>query len=238
MEKKMKIEVWSDVMCPFCYIGKRRYEASLADLPFADQIELEWKSYQLNPELETNLDMTTYDYLADNKGMSVAQAKAMTAQVAEMAKSVGLHYDFDKAVVANSFRAHEFSHFAKKFGKQDEAEELLFQAYFAEGKNVDDIAVLQELAVTLGLDTADLAAALEAGQYRDAVREDLYEAQQLGVRGVPFFVYNRKYAISGAQDVAVFKQTMEKAFMEWRKENPVSPFEVIEGPSCGPEGCE
>lgn len=130
----MKIEVWSDVMCPFCYIGKRRYEASLADLPFADQIELEWKSYQLNPTLETNLDITTYDYLAENKGMSVAQAKAMTAQVAEMAKTVGLDYDFDKAVVANSFRAHEFSHFAKTFGKQDEAEELLFKAYFTEGK--------------------------------------------------------------------------------------------------------
>ncbi|WP_206367969.1 DsbA family oxidoreductase [Sphingobacterium psychroaquaticum] len=238
MEKKMKIEVWSDVMCPFCYIGKRRYEASLADLPFADQIELEWKSYQLNPTLETNLDITTYDYLAENKGMSVAQAKAMTAQVAEMAKTVGLDYDFDKAVVANSFRAHEFSHFAKTFGKQDEAEELLFKAYFTEGKNVDDIGVLQELAAALGLDTAGLAKALEAGQYRDAVREDLYEAQQLGVRGVPFFVYNRKYAISGAQDVDVFKQTMEKAFTEWRKENPASPFEVIEGPSCGPEGCE
>lgn len=234
----MKIEVWSDVMCPFCYIGKRRYEAALKDLPFADQVTLEWKSYQLNPYLETNLQETTYSYLASSKNMPVEQAKAMCDQVASMAKTVGLTFDFDKAVVANSFRAHEFSHYAKQFGKQDAVEERLFSAYFTEGKNIDDVAVLKELALELGLDAEDLEKELKARTYEDAVREDIYEAQQIGARGVPFFVYNRKYGISGAQDEEVFRQTMQKAFDEWQKENANATIEVLDGPSCGPEGCD
>ncbi|WP_340046566.1 DsbA family oxidoreductase [Sphingobacterium sp. MYb382] len=238
MANKMKIEVWSDIMCPFCYIGKRRYEAVLKDLPFADQVTLEWKSYQLNPDLETNLQETTYSYLASSKNMPVEQAKAMCDQVATMAKAVDLDFDFDKAVVANSFRAQEFSHYAKQQGKQDAAEERLFRAYFTEGKNIDDIAILKELALELGLDADTLEKELNARTYQDAVREDIYEAQQIGVRSVPFFVYNRKYGISGAQDEEVFRQTMHKAFDEWQKENVNKTLEVVEGPSCGPEGCE
>lgn len=238
MSNKMKIEVWSDIMCPFCYIGKRRYEAALQGFANADQVELVWKSYQLDPNMQTNLAQSTYEHLAASKGMPLAQAKAMCDQVTQMAKEVGLDYDFDKAVVANSMKAHEFSHFAKSFAKQGEAEELLFEAYFTHGKNVDDIEVLKEMATDLGLDAAALELALKEGRYTDAVREDIYEAQQVGVRGVPFFVFNRKYAISGAQDVSVFKQTLENAFAEWQKENVVQPLTIIDGQSCGPEGCE
>lgn len=238
MSNKMKIEVWSDIMCPFCYIGKRRYEAAVKDFPFADQVSLVWKSYQLDPNMPTNLAQSTYEHLAASKGMPVAQAKAMCDQVTLMAKEVGLHYDFDKAIVANSMKAHEFSHFAKSFGKQGEAEELLFEAYFTTGKNVDDIEVLKDMAIVLGLDAAALEIALTERRFEDAVREDIYEAQQVGVRGVPFFVFNRKYAISGAQDVSVFKQTLENAFAEWQKENAIQPLTIIDGQSCGPEGCD
>ena len=238
MVNKMKIEVWSDIMCPFCYIGKRRYELALKDLPFADQVELEWKSYQLSPDLKTDLSTNVYAYLAKHRQMPIEQAKAVSDQITASAATVGLTYDFDKAVVANTFRAHEFAHFAKQHGKQDAAEERLFKAYFTEGKNVDDVAVLKALATEIGLDGQALEKALNDRTYEDAVREDVYEAQQVGVRGVPFFVYNRKYGISGAQDESVFRQTMEKAFDEWQKENTKLNLEVVEGPSCGPEGCD
>ncbi|TDS12874.1 DsbA family oxidoreductase [Sphingobacterium paludis] len=236
MAEMMKVEVWSDIMCPFCYIGKRRFEQALAELPFRNQIELEWKSYQLNPYLKTDSNQNYYDNLATSKGISPDEARAMCDQVVGFAKSVQLDFVLDHAVVANSFRAHEFSHFAKRYGKQDQAEELLFQAHFTKGENIDDIGVLTGIAVALGLDPHALQHALENHVFEDEVRQDVYEAQQIGVRGVPFFVYDRKYGISGAQEVDVFIQTATKAFDEWAGDkNPA--LDVVDGPSCGPEGC-
>ncbi|WDF70766.1 DsbA family oxidoreductase [Sphingobacterium oryzagri] len=236
MAEKMKVEVWSDVMCPFCYIGKRRFEKALADLPFKEEIELEWKSYQLNPYLETDTTTNYYENLANSKGMPRAQAEAMCDQVTAMAKTENLDFLLDKAVVANSFRAHELAHFAKRYGKQDQAEELLFHAHFTTGENIDDIDVLKRIASELGLDVSALEHALENKVFEDAVRQDIYEAKQVGVRGVPFFVYDRKYAISGAQDATVFRQTIQKAFDEWTDQKN-SNIAVTEGPSCGPDGC-
>lgn len=225
-------------MCPFCYIGKRRFEAALANFPHKDQVELEWKSYQLDPNMQTDVDVSYVNYLSANKGMSLEQAQGMLDQVTTMAKEDGLNYNFDKAVVANSFRSHELSHFAKQQGKQDEAEELLFKSFFEEGKNIDDVAELKAMATTLGLDAEAFEQALAGKTFEDAVREDIYEAQQIGVRGVPFFVYDRKYAVSGAQPAEVFGDTINKAFDEWKKENNKPLFDVVSGPSCGPEGCD
>ncbi len=237
MAEKMKVEVWSDVMCPFCYIGKRKFEQVLDALPFKEQVELEWKSYQLNPHLQTDKARNYYDNLAESKGVPRAQAEAMCNQVTEIAKGERLTFKLDKAIVANSFRAHELAHFAKRYGKQDQAEELLFQTHFTDGGNIDDIDVLKHIAMQLGLDTVALEHAMENKVFEDEVRQDIYEAQQIGVRGVPFFVYDRKYAISGAQDITVFRQTVQKAFEEWTTKNGAS-LDVIEGPSCGPEGCD
>ena len=128
--EKMKVEIWSDVMCPFCYIGKRKFEKALEQFPDADKIEIEWKSFQLNPDLETNPDLSSHESLAAHKGISVEQAKAMSDQVVQMAAGEGLTYHLDKAVVANSFNAHRFSHLAKKHGVQHKAEEALFRGVF------------------------------------------------------------------------------------------------------------
>ncbi|WP_437919516.1 DsbA family oxidoreductase [Sphingobacterium sp. LRF_L2] len=237
MSAKMKIEVWSDIVCPFCYIGKRRFERSIKSLPFSKELELEWKSYQLNPHQETSTTESYYDNLAKHKGIPSQQAQQLCSQVAEMAATEGLSYDFEKAIVANTFRAHELSHFAKLFNKQDEAEELLFRAHFMEGKNIDDVTVLSEIILALGLDAEEFKDNLQSHKFENTVRQDIYEAQQIGVRGVPFFVYDRKYAISGAQDVEAFRNTVTKAYEEWKdsKENSI---QVLEGPSCGPDGCD
>jgi predicted DsbA family dithiol-disulfide isomerase len=234
--KKMQVEIWSDVMCPFCYIGKRRFEKALEQYPDKDHIEIVWKSYQLSPDMKTDPSKNIHQYLAEHKGMSLQEAKNLNEQVSRMAAGEGLVYDLDKAVVANSFKAHRFAHFAKQAGRQDEAEEGLFRAYFTEGKNIDDTAVLLKMGEEIGLDSLALKTALENGDFADDVRGDIYEAQQLGVRGVPFFVFDRKYAVSGAQESTAFSQSLDRSFTEWRKENPENSLEVLEGPSCKTDG--
>jgi len=232
----MKVEIWSDVMCPFCYIGKRRFEEALQDFEHKDKIEIEWKSFQLNPDMKTNPDTNIDQYLADAKGWTLDYAKQLNQQVTQMAAEVGLEYNFDRAVVANSFNAHRFSHLAKKHGLGVEAEEILFRAYFTDGKNIDDNDTLVELGQRIGLDANKIKEMLESNAYADEVKHDIAEAQQIGVRGVPFFVMNNKYAISGAQATPVFEETLEKAFGEWQSENTKPKLEIIEGESCGPDG--
>lgn len=236
IKNKMQVEIWSDVMCPFCYIGKRRFEKALESFADKNHIQIDWKSYQLSPDMKTDPSKNIHQYLAEHKGISVEEAKSMNRQVTEMAALEGLVYNFDKAIVANSFNAHRFVHFAKQSHKQDEAEEILFRAYFTDGKNIDDYSVLRELGETIGLNDADLASALESGKYGEEVRYDIYEAGQVGVRGVPFFVFDRKYAISGAQESSAFEQILTRSFSEWRKENPANELEIAEGPSCTPDG--
>lgn len=231
----MKVEIWSDVMCPFCYIGKRKFEMALEKFDHKNQIEIIWKSYQLSPDLVTDTNITTADYLAKHKSIPLAEAQNLNQYVTQMAKEVGLTYDFSKAVVANSFNAHRLSHFAQKFNKQNEVEEMLFKAYFTEGKNIDDFEVLSEIGHQVGIEKTETKKMLESGSYRDEVYRDIYEAQQIGVRGVPFFVFNRKYAVSGAQDVSVFVQTLQKAFAEWQEANPAK-LQTIEGAVCKPDG--
>src|SRR6202012_401117 len=234
--KKMKVEIWSDVMCPFCYIGKRRFENALQNFGHKAQIEVEWKSFQLNPNLETDPDININQYLADIKGISIDDARSMNDYVTNMAAGVGLTYDFDKAVVANSFNAHRLSHLAKKHGLGEAAEEALFKAYFTEGKNIDDKDTLIELGVSIGLNIDEVIQTLNSHDFADAVKHDIDEAQHLGIRGVPFFVMNNKSGVSGAQAVPVFSETLEKSFAEWQQENPKPKLTIIEGESFTPDG--
>lgn len=237
--KKMQVEIWSDVMCPFCYIGKRRFEKALQQIPGKENIEITWKSYQLSPDMETDPSKNINQYLSEHKGISREHAEQMNDQVTRMAAGEGLVYNFDKAIVANSMNAHRFSHFAKQYGKQNEAEELLFRAYFTDGKNTDDQNTLIELGNEIGLDPVKLKSVLESKQYTDEVRADILEAQQIGVRGVPFFVFDRKYAVSGAQESQAFSQVLEKSFDEWKAQNPILNLEVSEGQVCTPDnGCQ
>jgi predicted DsbA family dithiol-disulfide isomerase len=210
----MKIEIWSDVMCPFCYIGKRKFEAALEQFENKENVEVVWKSFQLNPAMKTDPSKNMTEYLAEIKGWSIQQAKEMNAHVTNMAKEVGLHYDFEKAIVANSFDAHRLIQLAKKHGKGDAAEEQLFKAYFTEGKNTDDHKTLLEIGQSIGLDELEIKEVLASNQFSEEVKKDINEAQQIGVRGVPFFVVDRKYGVSGAQPTEVFAETLTKAWAE------------------------
>jgi len=151
-QEKMKIEVWSDVVCPFCYIGKKKFETALAEFKERNNVEFVWKSFQLNPNVETNANISLYEHLAESKGISVEQAKGMGGHAAQMATSVGLTMNFDKSVVANSFDSHRLIHFAKENGLQHEMKERLFKAYFTEGKNIDDIEILISLGKEIGVE--------------------------------------------------------------------------------------
>jgi len=230
----MKVEIWSDVMCPFCYIGKRRFEEALENFAHKDEVEIEWKSFQLNPDLKTDPTVNINQYLAEIKGWTLDYAQQLNNRVTEMAAGAGLTYDFDKAVVANSFDAHRFAHLAKKHGLGDEAEEALFKAYFTDGKNIADPTALTELGVEMGMEESEVKQMLESSVYSAEVKQDIEEAAQLGIQGVPFFVMNSKYAVSGAQMVPVFLETLEKSYGEWKKDKPQS--DIIIGDNCSVEG--
>lgn len=228
----MKIQIWSDVMCPFCYIGKRRFEDALQQFAHKDDIEIEWKSFQLNPDLKTDPDIHIDQYLANIKGFTLDHAQQLNNHVTQMAAEAGLTYNFDKAVVANSFKAHRFAHLAKQHSLGNEAEEALFKAYFTDGKNIDDTEVLTDLGATLGLNTDEIKQALASDKFTDEVKQDINQARQLGISGVPFFVMNNKYGVSGAQAVPVFLQSLEKSYTEWEAVNHQPKLDVIKGDSC------
>jgi predicted DsbA family dithiol-disulfide isomerase len=228
----MKVEIWSDVMCPFCYIGKRRFENALQQFEHKNEIEVIWKSYQLDPSIQTEHGKNINQYLAERKGWTLDYAKQMNAHVTNMAKEAGLQYDFDKAVVANSFDAHRFSHLAAKYRLGDAAEELLFKAYFTEGKNIADRNTLVQLGTEIGMDATVTKQILESDTYTYEVQHDINEAAELGLRGVPFFVMNRKYAVSGAQTEETFLKTLEKSFEDWLQEQPK--LTIVEGKVCKP----
>lgn len=216
----MKVEIWSDIMCPFCYIGKRRFETALQQFPHRGDIEVVWKSFQLNPDMKTDPGKNINEYLAEIKGWTPDQARQVNQQVTDMAREEGLQYDFDKTVVANSFDAHRLIQLAKAHGKGDTMEESLFRAYFTEGKNIADPATLLELGTGAGLDADTVKNLLQSDAYADKVQQDVYEARQVGVRGVPFFVLNDRYAVSGAQPRETFSGALHQAWSEWAQNKP------------------
>jgi predicted DsbA family dithiol-disulfide isomerase len=217
----MKVEIWSDIMCPFCYIGKRRFEEALQNFEHKDSIEIVWKSFQLNPDMKTEPGKSINQYLSEIKGWSLQQARQMNEQVTAMAREAGLAYDLDKAVVANSFDAHRLIQLAKTVKKGDEMEERLFSAYFTEGKNIADHETLVELGAAVGLKAEAIKEMFAGNSYTQEVEQDIYEARQIAVRGVPYFVLNDRYAVSGAQPAETFSGALNKAWSEWQKEAPL-----------------
>ncbi|MFD1020805.1 DsbA family oxidoreductase [Thalassobacillus hwangdonensis] len=220
----MKIEIWSDIVCPFCYIGKRRLEAALADFEGKNQVEIEFKSFELDPGAEKNTESVMYERLASKYGTSIEQAKQMCDNMVEQAKGVGLDFRFDDVIPTNTLDAHRLTHLAKDKGVEKEVHERFFHAYFTEAKNMGDHDTLTELALDAGLDEAEVREVLASERYTDSVRKDEAEARTIGVQGVPFFVINRKYAVSGAQPVDVFKNALSKA---WDEEQQQPVFETV-----------
>ena len=195
----MNIEIWSDVVCPWCYIGKRRLEAALGAFEHKDKLHIEWKSYQLDPAMQTDTSLSIYEYLSKRKGMPYDEAIEMGQNVSEVAEEAGLAFDLDNTIPVNTLQAHEVIHFAKAYDLQTETKERFLKAYFEEAQNLDDRSTLLKLAQEVGLDIHKLTEALEKGTYTSEVQADIQQGQELGLKGVPFFVFNRKYGVSGAQ---------------------------------------
>ncbi|EMR07046.1 Protein-disulfide isomerase [Bhargavaea cecembensis DSE10] len=210
----MKIEVWSDYVCPFCYIGKRKLEHALEKTGLGEKAEIVFKSYELDPQSPETSEESMVSVLAGKYGTTVEQAEGMTANVTAAAKEVGLEYNFSKMRPANTFSAHRLAKWAEEQGKASEISENLLRAYFIENREIGRKEVLADIAEETGLDRKEAEAMLGSGRYEEDVRADIGEARQLGVQGVPFFVLNRKYAISGAQPDEVFEQALRQVAEE------------------------
>lgn len=213
----MKIEIWSDIMCPFCYIGKRNFETALSQFAHNHKIDVEWKSFQLDPTMpelpEHRNDV--YSYVAEMKGMPYEHSVKAHNDVNQYAKRVGLDYKLDKVIVTNTLKGHRLIQLAKTKGIGASAEESLFAAYFTNGQNLNDHNTLIAIGKKIGLSEEEVTEALTNDIYKQKVEEDLKEARTLGVQGVPFFVINRRFAISGARQPADMLATIEKAYADW-----------------------
>ena len=205
----LTVEIWSDIICPWCYIGKRRFEAALAEFPH--DVEYTWRSFELDPGAPRMRQDSATEHLASKYGMSVEQAEASHQQMTALAAQEGLEYHFETAKGGNSFDAHRLMHLAGAHGKQDMAKERLMRAYFTEGVAIGDRDALVAVAADIGLDPDEARAVLDGDDYADAVRADEVLAQRIGIQGVPFFVLNRRYGVSGAQPAEVLVQALEKA---------------------------
>src|SRR5699024_1912255 len=196
---KLSVDIWSDIACPWCFIGKRRFEKAVEEFG-TDRVDVTFHSVELAPDTPADFAGSEIDFLVKHKGMGADQVKKMLGQVTTIAASEGLNYDFESLQHTNTVLAHQALHFAKSAGKQAELKERLLAAYFEEGRHVGRVDELVALGEDVGLDGAGLRDALESGVYLDAVEEDIAQAQALGVSGVPFFVINNKYGVSGAQE--------------------------------------
>lgn len=220
----MKIEIWSDIVCPFCYIGKRKLEAAMENFPHAKEIEIEFKSYQLDPNTPKYNGQDFYESMSKKFG-SIEKVKEMTAGIAQQAKLVGLDFNFDNSKPTNTFDAHRITKFAKAHGKDTLISEKLLYAHFTAAEDVGNIETLANIAADVGLDRNEALAVLKDEQkYADDVLADIHQAQQYQISGVPYFIINQKYAISGAQPTEVFAGALEKV---WEEENPKPVFENL-----------
>ncbi|MDT0690688.1 DsbA family oxidoreductase [Salegentibacter sp. F188] len=210
----IQVDIWSDVRCPFCYIGKHRFEAALVKFSHRKQVRVEWHSFQLDPAIETQPEISTLDYFVKAKNVSKDQAKEMFDGARKMASETGLEMDLENSVVANSYKAHLLIQLAKTKNVANQMEEALFEAHFQKAKNIDDNEVLVEIATSVGISETEAKDALNSSDFAAAVKEDELQAQKIGVRGVPFFVFNNKYAVSGAQSSESFLEVLEKVWQE------------------------
>lgn len=235
----MRIDIWSDYACPFCYIGKKRLEHALSEFPGKDHVEVVFRSFQLDPSANPAGEVNIHEMLAKKYNMTLEKAQAMNAQLTEQAKGVGLDFRFDTMVHTNTFDAHRLSHYAAKHGKAAEITERLLRAYFTDSLNVGDRSVLAKLAGEVGLDEAEVASVLASDAYSAEVNADIAEGARLNITGVPFFVFNNKYAVSGAQPGPVFTEVLETV---WKEEQETSGLQVLgqsgnPGQAAGDDAC-
>ncbi len=208
----IKVDIWSDVQCPWCYIGKRKFEAGAAE--FGGEVEVEYHSFELSPNTPVDFDGSPADYLSQRKGISLEQVGLMLERVTAVAASVGLDYDYDHVHQTNTVISHELLHFAKSKGRQLEMKERLLKAYFIDGEHIGRIPDLVEIAAELGFDRAEVTEALESHRYLADVKADVALAREYGIQGVPFFVIDGKYGVSGAQEAETFANVLSQVQAE------------------------
>jgi predicted DsbA family dithiol-disulfide isomerase len=231
----MKIEVWSDFVCPFCYIGKRRLEEALSQFPHRDSVEVEFKSFELDPNSPAYNGKSIHEALASKYGMSIEQAKQANQNVGQQAATVGLTFNFEEMKPTNTFKAHRLAKYAKTLGKEAVITEKLLYAYFTESKNLGNIETLADIAVESGLDRQESLKVLEDEKaFANDVRIDQSIAQQYQITGVPFFIVNQKYAISGAQPTSTFAGALQKV---WEEENPAPVLQDLSTVSAEDASC-
>jgi predicted DsbA family dithiol-disulfide isomerase len=211
---QLTVDIWSDVVCPWCYIGKRRFEAALAQFEHRDDVTVLWHSFELDPDAPPIAEGRSAERLAAKYGMTVEEAARRQAEITTLAAQDGLTYDLAESRGGNTFDAHRLIHLAAEHGLGNSAMERLMQAYFSEREAIGDPDTLQRLAVEAGLPAEEVREVLEGERYADAVRADERAATQIGVRGVPFFVLGRKYGVSGAQPAEVLLQALQQAWDE------------------------
>lgn len=232
---KLRVDIWSDIACPWCYVGKRRLEAALLQFAEREQVEIVWHAFELDPAAPRERDgSASYaERLAKKYGSGVAQAQTRITQMTAVAKLDGLDFDFEHIRPGNTFDAHRLLHLAREYGRQDAVKERFLRAYLSEGQAIGDPATLRRLATEAGLSEEAVSAVLSSDRYAADVREDEEQARQLGIQGVPFFVLDERLAVSGAQPVELLLSALQQAARE--RVAPLVPFQ--EGAACGPDGC-
>ena len=235
----MQIDIWSDIMCPFCYIGKRRLEGALEEFNHKKDVKLVWHSFQLDPTMKSQPGKNLYSYLAERKGQTVEWSERIHNQLTQTAREAGLTYNFNKAIITNSFDAHRLIQLAKTQGLDDAAEEKLFKAYFTDGKDISNHNTLMQIGMDIGLRAVEIGEMLHSDAYAENVGEDIKMAQTIGISGVPFFVIDGKYGISGAQPTEVFVDGLQQAWREYEKATMQAHADDSGGSVCTPDGvCE
>lgn len=236
MGKQLDVQIWSDIACPWCYVGKRRFEQALARFEHAPSVRVTWRAFELDPSAPRVRPPQNYaERLAAKYGQTQAQAQARVDQLVSVAAADGLALDFEHIRPGNTFDAHRLLHLALERGLQGALKERLLRAYLSEGRTIGEPATLASLATEVGLDTDEVSALLASDRYAREVREDESEAHALGIHGVPFFVVGRRYAIEGAQPAELMLTALQRA---WAELPELETLSVPEGAVCGPEGCE
>ncbi|GEL76430.1 DsbA family oxidoreductase [Tenuibacillus multivorans] len=231
----MNVEIWSDVVCPFCYIGRRRLEQAMNQFEHDDKVSLTYKSYQLDPNAEKDPGYDIHEMLATKYGVPYEEGKKMNDRMAEQAKEVGLEFNLDQVIPTNTEDAHRLSHYANEHGKMYALMENMMRAYFTDGQNVGDHNVLADLAEEVGLNREEALEVLKTSKHKREVANNQQEAMQIGVQGVPFFVFNEKYAVFGAQPTDVFLEVLEKVYEEEKSEPKI---QVLNGKKSQTEYCD
>lgn len=216
----MKIEIWSDIMCPFCYMGKKQLERALDMVPYKDEVNIIWRSFELNPDINYTPNYSVTEYLASQKNLTIEQVNQMQAKIVAQGAELGIDFQFDKAPVCNSRNAHKLIHAAQKQDKGNEIKEALFHAYFTLGQNVQDTNTLLEISQKVGLDLTEWNNnPFESNSLEEEVNQDIYDAHQVGARGVPFFVFNEAYSLSGAHGADTLYKILETVKIKFKHES-------------------